>query len=213
MKCPKHKNKIISVVVLILITAATTLFSEKMIENSRMETDLYEYMPYDHTVFVFSDQTEEIYNIKDLILIAIENKNGIYNPGTLKKVKDLTKELQKMEEINKDDVTSLYTAGNITGTETGLDIKDFYNNVPRDEEKLNQLKEDVRNNNMVFKRIVSENKEIALIIAEMEDGVFRMEFYHTILELGKSYEGPEMLYLAGIPIVEGSIASLARKDM
>ncbi|MCO6473453.1 MAG: hypothetical protein J5I57_06980, partial [Melioribacteraceae bacterium] len=80
MKCPKHKNTILSVVVLILIAAATTLFFEKMIENSRMETDLDEYMPYDHPAFIFSDQAEEIFDIKDGILIAIENKNGIYNP-------------------------------------------------------------------------------------------------------------------------------------
>ena len=35
-----------------------------MIENSRMETDLDEYMPQDHPAFVYSDQAEEWFNIK-----------------------------------------------------------------------------------------------------------------------------------------------------
>ncbi|MDZ7764436.1 MAG: hypothetical protein U5K00_08420 [Melioribacteraceae bacterium] len=124
---------------LYLILIVSLFFMDRMIENSRMETDLDEYMPYDHPAFVFSDQAEEIFNIKDGILIAVENKDGIYNPSTLKKIKDLTRKLQKMEEINKDDVTSLYTAENIVGTEGSLDVKDFYNKIPQTEEELKQL--------------------------------------------------------------------------
>ena len=100
-------------------------------QNSRMETDLDEYMPQEHPAFVYSDQAEKWFNIKDGIIIAIENVNGIYNTGTLQKVKDLTKVLQKMDEIEKDDVTSLYTADNIIGTEDGLDVKPFYKKIPK----------------------------------------------------------------------------------
>lgn len=213
MKCPKNKHLIWSIAVLVLIIASSAVFFDRMVENSRMETDLDEYMPYDHPAFIFSDQAEEIFNIQDGILIAVENKEGIYNSSTLKKIKDLTRDLQQMQEINKDDVTSLYTAENIVGTDEGLDVKDFYRSVPKTEEELQKLREDVRNNEMVFRRIVSENEEIALIVAEISDDVFTIEFYHEILELAKSYEGPEKLYVAGVPIVEGTLAYLGPKDM
>ena len=213
MKCPRHKNLILSIVILIAIVAASAPFVYKMVGNSRMETDLDEYMPYDHPAFKFSDEAEEIFDIKDGILIAVENKGGIYNSRTLKKIKDLTKALEQMKEINKEDVTSLYSAENIIGSEEGLDVKDFYNRVPQDEEDLHRLKADVRNNDMVYKRIVSENEEIALIIAGIEDNVFTIEFYHQIIDLAKSYEGPEKLYVAGVPIVEGTLAYLGPKDM
>ena len=55
-----------------------------------------------------------------------ETTDGIYQTGTLQKVKDLTKQLGKMKEIEKSDVTSLYTADNIVGTEDGMDVKAFY---------------------------------------------------------------------------------------
>jgi len=213
MKCPKNKHLIRSVAALVMILIVTAFFFDRMVENSRMETDLDEYMPYDHPAFVFSDQAEDIFNIKDGILIAVENKGGIYNPATLKKIKDLTRELQQMKEINKDDVTSLYTAENIIGTEEGLDVKDFYSTIPKTEEALQKLRDDVRNNEMVYKRIVSENEEITLIVAEIDDDVFTLEFYHEILDLAKSYEGPEILHVAGVPIVEGTLAYLAPKDM
>ncbi len=213
MKYSKQKNLILSIIILIVIVAVSIPFVTKMVENSRMETDLDEYMPYDHPAFIFSDKAEEIFDIKDGILIAVENKGGIYNSRTLKKIKDLTKALEQMKEINKEDVTSLYSAENIIGTEEGLDVKDFFKTVPKSEDALQKLRNDVRDNDMVYKRIVSENEEIALVIAEIGNDVFTIEFYHQIIDLAKSFEGPEKLYVAGVPIVEGTLAYLGPKDM
>lgn len=115
-----------------------------MRSNTRMETDLDEYMPQEHPAFVYSNQAEEWFNIKDGIIIAIENEKSIYNPGTIQKVKDLTKALQKMKEIEKNDVTSLYTADNIIGTEEGMDVKPFFKRVPKSPEKLEEMKNSVQ---------------------------------------------------------------------
>ncbi len=202
-------NKIVLAAVLILNVG----FFMIMRSNTRMETDLDEYMPQEHPAFVYSNQAEEWFNIKDGIIIAIENEDGIYNSGTIQKVKDLTKSLQKMKEIEKSDVTSLYTADNIIGTEDGMDVRPFFKRVPKDPEKLIKMKNLVRDNDMIFGRLVSDDEKITLIIAEIKDDVFSQEFYHRILELSKEYEGPEKIYVAGSPIVEGTMAYLGPKDM
>ena len=198
---------------LLIILVISAVFFVTMKKNSRMETDLDKYMPQNHPAFVYSDKAEEIFNIKDGIIIAVENKNGIYNSGTLQKIKDLTKKLGKMKEIDKGDVTSLYTADNIVGTEDGMDVKAFYKKTPKTVEKLKELQEKVRSNDMVFGRLVSEDETVAVIIAEIEDDVFSQKFYHQILELAKSFSGPEKLYVAGSPIVEGTMAFLGPRDM
>jgi predicted RND superfamily exporter protein len=200
----------ITILALLIISVA---FFMVMKENSKMETDLDKYMPQDHPAFVYSDQAEEIFNIKDGIIIAIENPEGIYQTETLQKVKDLTKQLGKMKEIEKSDVTSLYTADNIIGTEDGMDVKAFFKKVPTTEEGLLEISENVRANEMIFGKLVSENETVTVIIAEIGDDVFSQEFYHQILELVNSFEGPEKLYVAGVPIVEGSMAYLGPKDM
>jgi uncharacterized protein len=200
-------------ITMLVLLAISIAFFMVMKKNSKMETDLDKYMPQDHPAFVYSDGAEEIFNIKDGIIIAIENPDGIYQTGTLQKVKDLTKQLGKMKEIEKSDVTSLYTADNIIGTEDGMDVKAFFKKVPTTEEDLNEIAEKVRANEMIFGRLVSENETVTVIIAEIGDDVFSQEFYHQILELVHSFEGPEKLYVAGIPIVEGSMAYLGPKDM
>jgi predicted RND superfamily exporter protein len=181
--------------------------------NTRMETDLDEYMPKDHPAFIYSDEAEEWFDIDDGIIIALEHPDGIYNHGTLSKIKDLTKELERHDLIDRGDVTSLYTVDNITGSEDGLDVRSFYSKVPETELELDALRRGVRANDMVRGRLVSEDETVTLIVAELGDDAFSQEFYHEILDLTAAYEGPEKLYVAGRPIVEGTMAYLAPKDM
>ncbi len=197
-----------------IILVISVLFFTKMIENSRMETDLDEYMPQDHPAFVYSDQAEEWFNIKDGIIIAIENKEGIYNEETLQIIKDVTKTFQKLPQIEKAEVTSLYTADNIVGTEDGMDVKAFFKNIPTSHEEFNELREKVRTNEMVFGRLVSEDETVSVIIAAINDNVFTQEFYNEILELAKQAETENVkLHVAGRPIIEGTMALLGPADM
>ena len=178
-----------------IVMVITVFFFMQMKDGSRMETDLDEYMPHNHPAFVYSDLAEEWFDIKDGIIIAIENPDGIYNPATLTKIKQITKDLQKLDEIEKSDVTSLYTADNILGTEEGMDVKPFYKRVPESAEGMDELRENVRTNDMVFGRLVSEDETVTVVIARIGDDVFSQEFYEQILELANSYEGPENIYV------------------
>ncbi|MDA3952724.1 MAG: efflux RND transporter permease subunit [Bacteroidales bacterium] len=138
----------------------------------------------------------------------------MFNSATLDTLKQLTRRLQKMDEIEKADVTSLYTADNIIGTEDGMDVKAFYKRIPKSEEKLNELKHNVENNEMTFGRLVSYDQTVTVIIAEIRDDVFTQEFYEEILALADSYQTDDIkIHVAGRPIVEGTMALLGPADM
>jgi len=196
-----------------IVTVLTIFFFYKMATNSRMETNLDKYMPQNHPAFIYSDKAEKWFDIKDGIIIALQDTNGVFNYRTLTKIKKLTKELQKMKEIQKSDVTSLYTADNIVGTEDGMDVRAFYKRVPKDSAKLAELRQKVITNDMVYGKLVSKDETVAIVIARIGDNVFTQDFYHRILKLAKKYEGPEKVYVAGRPIVEGTLAYLGPKDM
>lgn len=205
------KGPVIVFTVLFVISGMLFL---QMKENTEMETDLDEYMPKDHPAFVYSDKAEEWFNIKDGIIVALENPKGIYNAETLDTLKQMTKAFQQMAEIKRDDVTSLYTADNIVGTESGLDVKPFFTRVPDAKDELEDLREKVETNEMTHGRMVSEDGTVAVLIAEIDDDVFTQAFYERILEVAESYETGNMkVYVAGRPIVEGTMALLAPADM
>jgi len=199
---------------MLIILAISAYFILEMKDNTRMETNLDKYMPEDHPAFIYSDKAESWFNIQDGIIIAIENKNGVYNTVTLDTLKKLTKRFQKFPEINRNDVTSLYTADNILGTEDGMDVKSFIKRVPKTEQKLLELQNNVRNNEMVQGKLVSENETVTVIIAEIGDDVFTQEFYNKILETAKASETDDIkIHVAGRPIVEGTMALLGPADM
>jgi len=199
--------------VMIAVLVITVLFFKVMKDKSEMETNLDKYMPDKHPAFVYSNEAESWFNIKDGIIIAIENPDGIYHTETLQKVKDLTKRLQKMKEIEKSDVTSLYTADNIVGTEDGMDVKAFFKRVPKTEEELAELQAKVSANEMIFGKLVSTDEKVTVIVARIGDDVFSQEFYLRLLDLAKEFEGKENVYIAGRPIVEGTMAVLGPADM
>ncbi|MCK5199718.1 MAG: hypothetical protein KAR21_15275, partial [Spirochaetales bacterium] len=193
----KNNKKLLGLswLIIVLIVVLTGVFVTAMKSNTRMETDLDKYMPQKHPAFVYSNEAEDLFGIKDGIIVAIENKDGIYNEGTLQKIKDLTKDIQAMDGIGKSDVTSLYTADNIVGSEYGMEVNAFYKRVPGTDAKLQQLRDDVRANDMIYGRLVSLNENVTIIIAEINDDTFTDEFYSQILALGESYEGPETVYV------------------
>lgn len=214
MKNNNRKNLFYSWATVAIVLLATVLFSASIRKNARMETNLDKYMPSAHPAFVYSALAEEWFNIKDGILIAIENPNGIYSASTLEKIKAISLALQDRPEFDENDVMSLYTADNIVGDEYGLNVKPFYKRVPKTPEAMDAIRTAVRTNDMVYGRFVSEDETVALIVAGMHGDAFSQELYMQILDLAKTFEeGDEKVYVAGRPIVEGTMALLGPADM
>lgn len=214
MKQIEKKLAIASWITMVMLILGTIYFVREMKNNAYMETDLDEYMPKTHPAFVYSDQAEEWFNINDGILIAIENPQGIYNTESLSKIKDISIKLQEMSQFDENDVMSLYTADNIVGSEDGMDVQPFFGDSPLVGGVLDSLRNNVKSNDMVFGRMVSTDETVALIVASMEDDAFTDDFYNEIMTFAKSYEdGQDKIYVAGRPIIEGTLGQLGPEDM
>jgi len=208
------KVKWIAWLIMAIVLLGSVYFIIGIKKHARMETNLDEYMPKNHPAFVYSDIAEEWFNIKDGILIAIENKDGIYNTTSLQKIKDITKELERMEAFDENDIMSLYTADNITGSEYGMEVESFYRSVPDNYEKIENLRRNVKNNDMVYGRLISEDETVALIVAGMADSTFTQSLYQKIIDFTMSFESDDdVIYVAGRPIVEGTLGLLGPADM
>ncbi len=202
------------IITLIILFAITTFFGYQIYDKARIETNLEEYMPENHPAFVKSDRYEDIFAINDSVVVAVENSNSIYNFATLKQIKEIGNRLAELEEINKGEIKSLAKADNIEGSDLGLEIQPFFNKIPEEQTELENLKNQVQDNNMVSGRLVAENHKVALIRAELaEGGADRIKLYNKIQRLVNNVEGPGKVYIAGQPIVEGTLATLMPQDM
>ncbi len=95
-----------------------------------------------------------------------------------------------------------------------MEVRSFYKRVPSNIEQLNEIQQNVKNNEMIYGRLVSIDETVTVIIAEIRDDVFTQDFYKEILRLVSSYETADITtYVAGRPIVEGTMATLGPADM
>ena len=193
----------------------TAIFIAAITSQATLETDLDAYMPSTHPAFAFSDEAEELFGIQDSILIAIEHPESIFNAETLQKIADISEGLpQEFPEIAEGSVTSLYTADNITGSDWGLEVSSFFaDGIPSDEAALQDLHDQVVSNEMIYGRNVSKDTTSALIIAEITEEADAQDLQKRLNSYVQQWEGPERLYVAGRPIVEGALAELGPADM
>ncbi len=214
MDKPDVKRKAGPFLLLASLLIIAAVFILAIGRNAVLETDLDEYMPKDHPAFVYSDQAEELFGIKDAVLFVVEHEKSIYNSGSLAKIRDLTEKLPEVfDEIKPGDITSLYTAENITADEWGLTVEAFYDDIPESQGQLDRLQQAVESNDMVRGRIVSLDGRSSLIIAEIGDNLFTADFYDRLLEFAAEWEGPEKIHIAGRPVVEGEMTKLGPRDM
>lgn len=207
---PVLNHPVISIVLVVLLTCAAVI---PVRENFRMETDLNEYMPADHPAFVYSKEAEERFGIRDGILIAIEHPDSVFNPGSLGKITAIGNALRDIPELAGVRIQSLYTGDNIVGSDEGLEVMPFYTDPPADEAEAFRIGELVRENPMVNGRLISADGTSALIVAELPATGFSQDLYRQVTNIAASFEGPEKVYVAGRPIVEGTLAELGPKDM
>ena len=198
---------------LLALVAATVVFAIAAVGGFRIETDLDEYMPNDHPAFVYARQAEERFNIADGVLVALYHPDGIYRPETLAKIDALGRALGELEGIEADDTMSLATTDNISADDWGLTVKPFIDGIPSSTDELRRLEEAVRSNPMIHGRIVSEDRTATLIVARPSEEGFTDSLYDDIRALVAGFEGPEEVYVAGRPIVEGALAELGPADM
>lgn len=200
-------------IVMSLALGITALAVLSVVSGFRMETNLDTYMPRTHPAFVFSDEADERFMIKDAILIAVEHPYSVFNPATLQKLIDIEDDLLALEGLSGARVNSIHTGDNILATEDGLDVRRFYTDAPIDQEGADSIASAVRGNSMIAGRLVSHDERTALIIVELPESGFSRDLYDQIQQIADERTGPETLHIAGRPIVEGTLAALGPADM
>lgn len=199
--------------VMVMALGITLLAVLSVVSGFRMETNLDTYMPRTHPAFVFSDEADERFMIKDAILIAVEHPDSVFNPATLQKLIDIEDDLLALEGLSGARVNSIHTADNILATEDGLDVRRFYVDAPADQQGADRIALAVRGNDMIAGRLVSADERTALVIVELPESGFSRDLYDRIQSIAGRRAGPETLHVAGRPIVEGTLAALGPADM
>ena len=214
----------------IILTLVWTGLAWVQLESLRFEGDGDAFIPKNDPVMRYNDIVEDRFGIRDLIIVGVLNKdpdeNGVFNPRTLAMIREFSEKialLPGIKAIRDEDVASVATLDNITGTVDGMAVKPFMETVPTSPEALNTLKQALFHNAMFVNWVVSQDGTGMLIMAKMEPGegtvegsAKRMAIYTTIRDMVQAKidaGAPEEFHIAGVGAMEVTFEEDMRRDM
>lgn len=203
-----HKVILFFSVILIIISA---LFIPKMTKDTSYDA----FLPKDDPILTFRNKTKEVFGLKDPMVIAVVNENGVFNKETLKLVQELSDKLKTIKGIDPDQITSLYTENNIVGTEDGLEVSPFYEIDELSNAKAQDVKYAIDDFELYQGGLVSKDYTTTLILAEMLDSYDKKqhEVYKSLVNLLDVYQpNNSKLYLAGEGAVSGYLIKYIDED-
>jgi len=165
---------------------------------------------------VARDRTREIFGLSAPIVVAVQNSgdNGIYNKGTLKTVGWISDQISKLDNVDPARVTSLATESNIEGTDEGMEVEDFYDQVPDTQERIDWLRGAINTFPLYRGSLVSRDGTMTLIVAELVDEEAATKTYDNVLNMLENAplsEGDE-LHVAGEGAVTGYLSTYIDND-
>ena len=200
------------------------------IQTLRFDNDVEAMFPFDDPILAYSRVVEERFGIRDLIMIGVLNdnpdENGVFNPRTLGIVKEFSERvalLPGIKAIRDEDVASIATMDNITGTVDGMNVEPFMEAVPNTQTALSNLKQAIFANSMFVNWVVSEDGTGLLIMAKMEpsegtqEGSARRAAVYAsmrdMVEAKKATGVPEAFHIAGRGALEVTLQEEEARDM
>lgn len=174
------------------------------------------FLPPDNPALVYREQVEEIFGLKDPMVIAVINKgeHGVFNPQTLQLVQWLTDAVMQMPEINRDRVVSLATEDNITGNEEGMLVEAFFETPPVTQLDADKVRTAIMDFPLYLGSMVARDGSATLIVTEIINDADGSKVYENLLELIKHapVHNDEEIHLAGDGAVSGYLVTYINAD-
>ncbi|MCH9638509.1 MAG: MMPL family transporter, partial [Betaproteobacteria bacterium] len=203
--------KTIIVAGLILILGSA-IFIPTLQKDTRSDA----FIPPDHPALIYRDKVEDIFGLKDPMVIAIvnEGETGIFNPQTLALVDWLTQQIESMDNIDHERVTSLATENDIIGTDDGMIVAAFFEAPPKDQQQADHIRAAVMDFPLYLGSLVSREGDATLIVAELIDQTQAQEVYTSLLELVERAptQPGDAIHVAGEGAVSGYMGAYIDAD-
>ena len=174
------------------------------------------FMPKDHPALLLSEKARETFGLGDPMIIAIINNGpeGVFNPHTLQIVDWLTNQLENIDNLDAEGITSLATENNIIGSEEGMEVEPFFDPLPTTLNEASALKTAVMAFPLYVGTLVAEDGSGTLIMAEQLDANKAQATYQALMALANTADlnADESLHIAGEGALTGYFGSYIDAD-
>lgn len=200
----------------IALTIVSFVVIGSQITKLRKDTSGDAFIDPTDSALIKRDEVERLFNIADPILITVVNKgdDGIYNQGSLELIAWISEQLQNVDNIDPDQITSLASESNIVGTFDGMEVEEFYKVPPNSLARIKWIKAAIDDFPLYQGTLVARNGQATVVVAELIDENKAADTYQAVVKLLR--DAPvglrDKLHVSGEGAVAGYLSAYIDND-
>ena len=194
----------------IIIPLIVTILAALPLMNTRINPDLEKYLPEDTPAILSKAKIDSIFGNSDPIILIFKT-DDVLNEKTLKRLKNISRSFNRSRIF--DGVISLFDIKDIKGEQGAMIVDPAVRRIPRTEKGREQLRESIRNNELAYKLVVSEDFTLTAVILKVAVGVSDQEAVDAINETLLEFDGDEEIFKGGTPYLRIQVNDDISRDM
>jgi len=195
---------------LIIAPIVITVVMLLPLTKARINADLMKYLPDDIESKVNLDKLERIFGKYEPIIIIFE-ADDVLNEETLLRIQNISEELKYSSEV--DDVISLFQTKYIRGEDGNMLVDPAVRFIPYNQEERDELRNELIDNPLAYKLLVSSDFKYTSIIINAATGVPDDEILSLINNILTDFPGKEKTLISGLPFLRHEIQAKAIRDL
>ncbi len=194
----------------IIIPFVITLLAAIPLLKTKINPDLEKYLPEGTPAMVSKAKIDELFGNSDPVILIFETQD-ILNQETLIRIKNISKSFNRAKEF--EGVISLFDTKNIKGEYGAMIVDPVVKRIPKTEKQRELLREEIRQNELAYRLVVSEDFNKTIFILKVAEGISDDEIVNIIDKTLQEFPGNETIYKGGTAYLRVQVNSDISKDM
>ncbi|HEX4959397.1 MAG TPA: MMPL family transporter [Thermoanaerobaculia bacterium] len=180
-----------------------------------LRTDGQALVPRRAAAVVYDREVRRRFHVRDPMVVVVRtgSPQGIFNPGTLRRVRDLTAALERIPGIGPANVTSLATEQGFHFRPGTLQRSTFLEPLPETPVALEELRSDLARIEVYDGILIGAGGRATAIVAGVPPGADRQALYRQVRSIAMTYAGPDRVEVLGAPVAEALLGSHILADL
>jgi len=195
---------------IILGFVAVTIILGLQLRFVEIDPDMKSQLPEDIVSRINTEKIDELFGGTDMLMVLVKT-DDVLKAETLKRVKKISKEMNRIKGVDK--VLSLFELKSIKGEEGAMIVDPAVRRIPRNDEQREQLREEIKANDIVYGSVISTDFTITAIIAVLKTDVPDVYIVPQIEKLVRNNPGKEETIIGGLPYIRGSVSRNIQGDL
>jgi hydrophobe/amphiphile efflux-3 (HAE3) family protein len=189
---------------------AVALFFGAQIPRSEIESDMKAMLPADIESRINTDKIDELFGGTEMLMVIVKTED-VLNPETLTRTENISKQMKRIKGVDK--VLSLFELKNIKGENGAMIVEPAVRRIPKTEKQKEELRKEIKENDIVYGSVVSEDFTLTAVIALLKADVSDTFIVGEVRKLIEQNPGEDEVVMGGLPFTRVQVTRSIRGDL